>query len=241
MSDQPNDAHTLRSLRIESDLRGDGTFGPSALVSDGVRLWREIDGRVDAEWQLDSLKNIDYEEIVDAGRIVARHDNLTIELIRGSAATTSVLSAGAKDINLVANGLPPQTIGDTRRRCPKCHRPLPADSDVCDYCINRGQTLLRLFRFVKPYRWQVALSTLLLLGGTAMTLLPGLLIKELVDDVFEQGNRHRFLPVILMMVGASLALMTLTMLRGWINAWIGNRVTVDIRSRLFQHFQALSR
>jgi len=240
MPDQPINAADLRSLRIESDLRSDGTFGPSALLSDGSRLWREVDGRVDAEWPLESLKNIDYEELVDAGRIVARHDSLTIELIRGSAATTSILSSGAKDINLIANGLPPQTVGDTRRRCPKCHRPLPADTDVCDYCINRGQTLLRLFRFVKPYRWQVALSTLLLLGGTVMTLLPGLLIKQLVDDVFEQGHRERFLPVILMMVGASLALMTLTMLRGWINAWIGNRVTVDIRSKLFQHFQALS-
>ena len=30
------------------------------------------------------------------------------------------------------------------------------------------------------------------------------------------------------------------MVRGWLNAWVSNRVTVDIRSRLFEHFQALS-
>jgi len=240
MSELPTDAKPQALLRIESDLRSDGTFGSSALVCDGTRVWRETDGEITGGWQLDALQNIAYEELVDAGRIVARHDGLVVELIRGSAAMTSTLSTGVKDIILVAKGLPPRAAGDVRRRCPKCHRPLPADSEVCDYCINRGQTLLRLFRFVKPYRWQVALSTLLLLGGMVMTLLPGLLIKQLVDDVFEQGHRERFLPVILMMVGASLALMALTMLRGWINAWIGNRVTVDIRSKLFQHFQALS-
>ena len=26
----------------------------------------------------------------------------------------------------------------------------------------------------------------------------------------------------------------------WLIAWIGNKVTVDIRARLFEHFQALS-
>lgn len=241
-SDSPDPEALAREsrLRIESDLRSDGTFGTSALaVNEGV-LSREVDGASVAQWPLASLTNIELEELVDAGRIVARFENLTIELIRGSAAVASTLSAGAKDLDLISKGLPPQLLGDVRRRCPKCHRPLPADSDICEYCINRGQTLIRLFRFVKPYRWHVALSTLLLLAGTAMTLLPGLLIKTLVDDVFGKGKHEKFVPVIAMMIGAALALMALTMLRGWINAWIGNKVTVDIRSKLFEHFQALS-
>ena len=228
------------ALRIESDLLGDGRFGASALIHQNGTISREESGVATAQWPLNALSNIEFEEIVDAGRIVARYENKSIELIRGSAAVASSLSAGAKDLDLISKGLEPERVGDTRRRCPKCHRPLPADTDVCDYCINRGQTLIRLFRFARPYRWHIALSTLLLLAGTTMTLLPGLLIKMLVDEVFEAGNKNLFLPIIAGMIGAALMLMLLTMLRGWLIAWIGNKVTVDIRARLFEHFQALS-
>src|SRR5688500_10846474 len=182
------------ALRIETDLLGDGMFGDSALLYRDGYVIREESGARTAKWPLVALTNIEFEEIVDAGRVVARFDNQIIELIRGSAAVASALSAGAKDLDLISKGEPPTLAGDTRRRCPKCHRPLPADSEVCDYCINRGQTLIRLFRFARPYRWHIALSTLLLLAGTVMTLLPGLLIKMLVDEVFEAGNKRLFLP-----------------------------------------------
>jgi ATP-binding cassette subfamily B protein len=228
------------ALIIESDLLGDGRFGASTLTYEAGAIARLEAGEVAAQWQIALLSHIEFEEIVDAGRIVARFENKSIELIRGSAAVASTLSAGAKDLNLISKGEAPTLAGDTRRRCPKCHRPLPADTDVCDYCINRGQTLIRLFRFARPYRWHIALSTLLLLLGTAMALLPGYLIKLLVDEVFEGGRKDLFMPIIGAMIGAALLLMLLTMLRGWLIAWIGNRVTVDIRSRLFEHFQALS-
>ena len=238
MSTDEPDPHP--ALRIQSDLLHDGRFGVSALILDGDVLRQEEQGAPTGEWLTAKLTNVQFEELVDAGRITARFEDRPIELLRGTAAVTSMLSSGAKDLDRIKNGLAPLSAGDARRICPKCHRPLPQYSDVCDYCVNRGQTLIRLFRFVKPYRWHVLLSTVLLLAGTALTLLPGLLIKLLVDDVFEAGHRERFAPIIAAMVGAALLLMFLTMLRGWINAWIGNKVTVDIRARLFEQFQALS-
>ncbi|MEO7454096.1 MAG: ABC transporter ATP-binding protein [Fimbriimonadales bacterium] len=238
-SDDPDPLPTA-ALRMDSDLLANGRFGASALTCSEGTVRREESGIVTAEWSLSSLTAIEFEEIVDAGRIVARQDGKLIELLRGSAANASSLASGAKDLHLISQGLPPTLAGDSRRLCPKCHRPLPKDTDVCDYCINRGQTLVRLFRFARPYRWHIALSTLLLLVGTVMTLLPGYLIKLLVDEVFEKGRKDIFLPIIGSMIGAALMLMVLTMLRGWLIAWIGNKVTVDIRARLFEHFQALS-
>ena len=187
-SDDP-DPLGRSALRIESDLLSDGTFGASALLLQEDTLTREEAGVITGTWNLDQLSHIEFEEIVDAGRIVARHQNHTIELLRGSAAAVSALSSGAKDLGLITKGEPPTLAGDNKRRCPKCHRPLPADTDVCDYCINRGQTLIRLFRFARPYRWHIALSTLLLLLGTAMALRPGYLSKLLFDEVFEGGRK----------------------------------------------------
>ncbi|MGI8922933.1 MAG: ABC transporter ATP-binding protein [Fimbriimonadales bacterium] len=224
---------------VTSDLTNAAKFGESHLLVTGPdeRIWTLP---AKESWPLQAMSNFRYEELVDAGRLVADIGGHSVELLRSSAAGSGPLINAAKSLTKLRAGEDDLEEAEAKRVCPKCHRPLPADSDICDYCINRGKTLIRLFRFVAPYKARVTLSTLLLVGSTAAALVPGYLIKILVDQVFEQKRRDLFLPVILGMAGAALLAMGLTMLRGWINAWIGNRVTVDIRARLFEHFQALS-
>lgn len=234
---------------VQSDLTEGSVFGSSLLAASESRVWRveappnrplDGDARIVASWDLADLSNFRYEELVDAGRILANFHGRPIELLKASAANSAFLAGAAKSLEQLREGKTDIFEAEQKRLCPKCHRPLPPDSDVCDYCINRGKTLIRLFKFAAPYKMQIGISALLLVLGTAVTLLPGILLKILVDEVFGKKNAAYFLPVIFGMLGAAIATMGLTMLRGWINAWIGNKVTVDIRSRLFEHLQALS-
>lgn len=238
------------AVSVATDLLSDGTYGESWLVASAGRVLRleppagarKFNGEVTVtgSWELSELRNFRFEELVDAGDLVADYQGQTIELLRGSAVVSGALVSAAKRLQQLAEGKALSDSEENKRLCPKCHRPLPKDSDVCDYCINHGKTLIRLMRFLKPYRWQVAASAVLLLAGTALALVPGMLIKILVDQVFEQHSRRLFLPVILGMAGSAVLLMGVTMLRGWINAWISNKVVVDIRAKLFEHLQALS-
>src|SRR5256885_12769582 len=59
-----------------------------------------------------------------------------------------------------------------RSRCPRCKRVLPEDSDRCPGCMNKRAVLLRLFRFLVPYKAQVAGGLLVLLGLTLTDLAP---------------------------------------------------------------------
>ena len=67
--------------------------------------------------------------------------------------------------------------------------PAPADSDVCPTCSRELEqppstwALLRLWRFARPYRWQLLTGFALLLLGTAATLVPPYLTMPLMDKV----------------------------------------------------------
>ena len=60
--------------------------------------------------------------------------------------------------------------------CPECDLPLPPDSDECPACARKVHTppstwvLFRLWRFARPYRFQLLSGFLLTLASTAATL-----------------------------------------------------------------------
>ena len=73
--------------------------------------------------------------------------------------------------------------------CPDCLTPYPDDRQECPHCsgtINAPPstwTLFRLWRFARPYRWQLLSGFLLMLGSTAATLVPPYLTIPLMDRV----------------------------------------------------------
>ena len=70
--------------------------------------------------------------------------------------------------------------------CPTCHTPLPPDTEECPACARAQppQTstwvLLRLWRFARPYRKQLAAGFALTLASTAATLVPPYLTLSLI-------------------------------------------------------------
>ncbi|HET8871062.1 MAG TPA: ABC transporter, partial [Aquabacterium sp.] len=62
--------------------------------------------------------------------------------------------------------------------CTTCHAQIPPDAEECPVCNRESQippstwVLLRLWRFARPYQWQLRAGFLLTLGATAATLVP---------------------------------------------------------------------
>src|SRR5690606_27522801 len=73
-------------------------------------------------------------------------------------------------------------------RCAACHTRLPPDADECPACARqqRPQTstwvLLRLWRFARPYKRQLALGFALTLASTAASLVPPYMTIPLMDE-----------------------------------------------------------
>lgn len=68
-------------------------------------------------------------------------------------------------------------------RCRSCGRVLPRGQQVCPRCLNKRKLLGRAFQYVAPYKWLFIANFLVTAILSALSLVPPLLNKILVDEV----------------------------------------------------------
>lgn len=106
--------------------------------------------------------------------------------------------------------------------------------------------LLRLGRFARPYRKQLAAGFALTLASTAATLVPPYLTIPLMDKVlipFQNGQRIDPGYVLLLLaglLGSALLAWGLGWARTWLLALVSERIAADLRTTAFEHLLQLS-
>jgi ATP-binding cassette, subfamily B, bacterial len=113
----------------------------------------------------------------------------------------------------------------------------------------------RAFEDLRPYRWQVLVLVVLSLVAVPITLVTPLPIKLLVDNVLSSqplpgyltifaGSQASKSLVLATAIGILLGATLLSYLQNLVNVWysnkVGNRMTLDVRARLFRQMQRLS-
>ena len=136
--------------------------------------------------------------------------------------------------------------------CPKCKAPLEPGVDECPICTLETSTppstwtLFRLWRFAKPYKWQLLAGFLLALASTAATLVAPYLTMPLMDNVlipFQNGKPIDWDLVMLYLgglLGSSVFAWLLGWLRGYILALVSERIGRDLRTATYEHLLGLS-
>jgi len=136
--------------------------------------------------------------------------------------------------------------------CPKCRYPLTAEQDECPQCSSEIDTppstwtLFRLWRFAKPYQWQLLAGFLLMLASTAATLVPPYLTIPLMDKVlipYQNG-----VPIDTGLVGLLLGGLLGSALLAWSLGWsktyilalVSERIGADLRTITYDHLLKLS-
>ena len=134
--------------------------------------------------------------------------------------------------------------------CPDCHGIM--ELGVCPQCsstINappRIWTLLRLWRFAKPYQWQLISGFLLMLASTAATLVPPYLTMPLMDKVlipYQNGKPIDFVIVAWLLsglLGSALLAWALGWAKTYILALVSERIGADLRTITYEHLLRLS-
>jgi ATP-binding cassette subfamily B protein len=136
--------------------------------------------------------------------------------------------------------------------CPSCKAPLEPEQEECPICTKvlytppSTWTLFRLWRFAKPYRWQLALGFALMLASTAAHMIPPYLTMPLMDNVlipFQNGQPVDTGLVWLYMSGLFGAAV-LAWVLGWgktyVLALVSERMGADLRSATYEHLMKLS-
>ena len=136
--------------------------------------------------------------------------------------------------------------------CPLCKMPLPPGEEECPACDREAEvppstwTLLRLWRFARPYNRQLLAGFLLTLASTAATLVPPYLTMPLMDDVlipYQNGQSIDVNVVALYLGGLLLAALFawgLGWARTYILALVSERIGADLRTTTFEHLLKLS-
>jgi ATP-binding cassette subfamily B protein len=202
------------------------------------------------------------DSLVGGGALVVTTGDRAIELVRYTNARQRVFSRAGKFLADAAayyvalrekkEPLPPPPVvqgsAEEPRRCDVCGLILPEGSRVCPACVDKGQVLWRILGYLRPYRRQTLLVSLLMLSTTLLSLVSPYLTRPLMDRVLApEGTpapvevRLRWLALLVLgMLAAQVLSQTVGILRGRMVVWLGTNLGNDLRSRLYEHLQRLS-
>ena len=136
--------------------------------------------------------------------------------------------------------------------CPSCKAPLEPDQEECPVCTKvvhtppSTWTLLRLWRFARPYRGQLLLGFVLMLLGTAASQVPPYLTIPLVDKVlipFQNGQQippSTVLWYLSGLLGSGILAWVLSWAKTYILALASERIAADLRTTTYEHLLRLS-
>jgi ABC-type multidrug transport system fused ATPase/permease subunit len=99
--------------------------------------------------------------------------------------------------------------------------------------------LSTLYRLASPYKLRTALAIVSLLGATAASLAPPILVGKAVDEV-SHGRTSTLGWIVIAFVGAGLAGTLCSYAQTYFTGWTGERMLADLRNHLFRHLQRLS-
>ncbi|HUS82026.1 MAG TPA: ABC transporter ATP-binding protein [Dehalococcoidia bacterium] len=228
-----------------SDLNPDGSFGEQFLALAGERLL--IFGHngeapeVRTDLALSRVSKVEIETLVGGAALRAVVDGHRVDLLSFSHAMSDAFGRVRIKLDALIDGKPLPEVKERAKRCATCGLFLGEYTRVCPRCLRKGATLRRLLGYTKPYTGRMVLIGCLMTGGIVAGLVPPYLTAILVDDVLSpRANYNLVIWLVIGLASTSLAHTGLEIWRNRVTAWLGARISFDIRAQLYERLQWLS-
>ncbi len=101
-------------------------------------------------------------------------------------------------------------------------------------------SIIQLLRLIAPYRWRWVCAVIALLFTAGITLTIGQGVRMVIDDGFVAGSVSQLRQGIYLLLGLSILMAAGTFVRFYLVSWLGERVSADIRSAVFNNIVSLS-
>ncbi len=230
-------------IRLDADFSDDGSFGHRVLevTKESVRVL-EKGGAVSCVVPIADIASARNEPLVGGGRIeVMTKTGELIPIVSYSLTVSAKFSEAARGIEQIAKGEELLiSLKEERLRCAKCNRLLPEKDGVCPACVNRGKTMLRIGRFMMPYKWQAIGLAGLSLVSTILNLAPPLIQGSLIDNVLKP---HSNLPLLWKLMSVWLGVLVLSsiiqIVNGRLIAFLAGYIAADLRAAVYRSIEFL--
>ncbi|MBB6733691.1 ABC transporter transmembrane domain-containing protein [Cohnella zeiphila] len=229
---------------VKTDLMPDGRFG---------ELWFAVTEQEVALWGADgvSIFRLGVSELTEAraangiggGTLLADTETGPVVVARYTAALSPAFGFAAKLLTAMAKGEERPVVSEKEfpKYCPNCGNPLTEGSQSCPICKSKGKALVRMLRYAKPYKSQMAVAIVLLMVTAVVEMVPPYLTKVLIDDVLTPKNMGSALLWLVVGLGStSLVMSVMQTVRGLIGVWVGSKLMGDLRNDIYSALMRLS-
>ena len=103
-----------------------------------------------------------------------------------------------------------------------------------------GALLKRVFSYLLPYWRQMLLVVLAIFVSSVFTLLPSVLTGRIIDEGLIGRNMEALVRLILMSLGVTFLANLIGVAESYLNTWIAQHITFDMRNAMYRHLQAMS-
>lgn len=246
-------------LAVSTDIDGGGNFGVRWLVATRDHAYVFFpdgdDARLLHSVPLRDISEVTAEFLVGSGVLEVSVDGKVIDLLHYSHTLAPRFNRVARALESLSKQEElPTDDHEEDRRCPTCNRLLPEGSKICPACIQTSKVLKRLLGLTRPYWKKLALVTLLMLTSTGISLLIPFLQKPFWDNIWGRsislpwtlpipGYPQRvdnLITIVMIYVVVWVFSWANAMWQGRLSAWLGSRLTLDMRVQLYQQLQRLS-
>ena len=102
------------------------------------------------------------------------------------------------------------------------------------------ELLKRVFSYLKPYTKQLILVLLCIIVSSFFSLLPSIITGKILDDGLLKQDFKALVYYIVLSLAVTLAASLIGVAETYINTWIAQHITFDMRNQMYQHLQKMS-
>ena len=100
--------------------------------------------------------------------------------------------------------------------------------------------LKRVFSYLKPYKVQLFIVVVLIGITAGLNTMPSILTGKIIDDGLIKQDFKTLLFYVLLSFGLTLGSSLIGVGQSFINTWIAQHITYDMRNQMFRHLQKMS-
>ena len=98
--------------------------------------------------------------------------------------------------------------------------------------------ILRILKYLKPYKWYFLLVFLALIVSAVLGLFPSIITGAIVDAiVIESRNMQALIRLVVLAFLVLTASQIISVLEQYINSWISQKIIFDMRNEMYNHLQ----
>lgn len=227
-------------IAASSDMRYDGVYKNSWLFVTDKRLM-VLDPLLAMQLGLNEIDSVEIKNFVGNSILVVK-DTLgnEIDVLKFSNSLADKFFELAPAIERLAS----EEHKPIEERVEKAKRIKATRAEKTDRIardIDTQKMIRRLMKHVKPYWYLLVLGIVVSILLTAVNLAPVYLRKMLIDEVLvPKDNFDLLIKLVFGLVGIRVGIVVLGLARGITLGWLGEKISMDLRMKIYEHLQKLS-